>query len=98
MALMFPATSLAVTLIPLPGVIQNAPINIFDPIFSILWPLFAGFSVIMFIVAAFMFLTANGEPGKILLARNAMIWASVGVGVGLLSFSIPFMVKFALNV
>ena len=95
--LALPVISLAVQLIPLPGIILN-PTNIFDAIFNILWPFFAGFAVIMFIVSGFMFLTAQGEPGKVVAAKNALIWGAVGVAVGLLAFSIPFVVKFSLGV
>ncbi len=95
--LVFPVVSLAVALVPLPGIIGN-PNNIFDALFGILWPFFAGFAVIMFIVAGFMFLTAQGEASKIQVARSAVVWGAVGVAVGLLAFSIPFVVKFSLGV
>ncbi len=95
--LAFPVISLAVQLIPLPGIIGN-PNNIFDALFSILWPFFAGFAVIMFIVAGFEFLTAQGAPDKVALARQALIWGTVGVAVGVLAFSIPFVIKFSLGV
>ena len=94
--LALPVVSLAVNLIPLPGIILN-PGNIFDALFNILWPFFAGFAVIMFIVAGFLFLTAQGDPEKVNQARQATLWGVVGVIVGLIAFSIPFIVRVTLG-
>jgi len=54
---------------------------------NILWLLFVGVSIIMLILAGFMFVTAQGDPGKIKLARDAVIWAVVGIIVAVLAFS-----------
>ncbi len=93
----FPAISLAVALIPPPGLIPSFG-GIFDAIFSLLWPIFAAYAVIMFIVAGFKFLTAQGDPQDVQGARDAVIYGAVGVALGILAFSIPFIIKIALGV
>jgi hypothetical protein len=97
-AMLLPVAAFAVPILPLPGVGPITIIGIIDAIFSILWPLFAAYAVIMFIYAGFMFLNARGDGGGVADARNAVLWGTVGVGVALLAFSIPFMVKGLLNV
>ncbi len=64
---------------------------------QIVWPVFVGLSVIMFIYSGFMFLTANGDPNKITQAKQALIWAIIGIGLGILAYSIPAILKNALN-
>ena len=53
----------------------------------VVWPVFITAVVIMFILAGFKFLTAQGEPTKIIEARKTLIWAVVGVVVGVVAFS-----------
>jgi hypothetical protein len=76
---------------PNPGNFDIATImaNIISP----LWVFFAGLTVIMFIVAGILFVTANGEPGKITTARNAFIWGVVGIIVSVVAFSIVQVVS-----
>lgn len=62
-------------------------------ILRLLWILFIAFAVIMFIIAGFNFLAAQGEPGKVKDARNALIWGIVGVVVGVIAFSLPFILQ-----
>ena len=91
----------AVLAINIPSFPPGANVNvmtIIDAVFSFIWPLFAGFSVVMFVIAGFMFLLANGDVTKAGGARSAVIWGSVGVAVGVLAFSIPFLVKFTLGI
>ncbi len=74
----------------------DASLNVTDIInivLNLIWPLFIGFAVIMFLVAGFMFLVAQGDPAKIATARNAVLWGIVGVAMGVLAFSLPFIVK-----
>ena len=52
------------------------------------WPVFVTIVVVAFIYIAFLFITSKGEPGKIDQARKALIWGIIGVGVGVLAFSI----------
>lgn len=53
----------------------------------IVWPIFFAVSVIMFIVAGFLYVTARGEPGKIQTANKAILWAVVGIIIAILGFS-----------
>ncbi|OGZ66984.1 MAG: hypothetical protein A3D35_01815 [Candidatus Staskawiczbacteria bacterium RIFCSPHIGHO2_02_FULL_34_9] len=81
-----------------PGNIPNASptldINtLVDVLFSILWPVAVAFFIVMFIMAAFKFATAQGDPTAIASARSFLIWGIVGVIVALLAFSIPFIVR-----
>jgi hypothetical protein len=55
--------------------VANTMANVAKPV----WQLAAGLAVIMFIVAGILFITANGEPGKITTAKNAVIWGVVGI-------------------
>ena len=81
-----------------PGTVPNAApgltINtLVDIIFSILWPVAVAFFIIMFVIAAFQFFTAQGDPGKVGSARQFVIWGIVGVVIALLAWSIPFIVR-----
>lgn len=78
---------------------MNDVSTIMDNILSmVMWPLFAGIVVIMFLYAGIMFLTANGDPGKLGKARQAVIWAVVGIVVGLIGYSAVSFVKTILGV
>ncbi len=67
-------------------------ISAIDSIFSYVWPVFIAFSVIVFIWAGFLFLTAHGDPNKLTSARHAVIWGAIGVAIALLASSIPFLI------
>ena len=96
-ALVLLALPIATFAIPNPGVPQgNASLNaiqIVNKVLDFVWPLFIGFAVIMLLVAGFVFLSANGDPGKVGTARMAILWAAVGIVVGLLAFSIPYVIS-----
>ncbi len=66
---------------------------ILNRILFILWPVFVGFSIITFIVAGFLFLKAQGDPAEIKTAQKAVLWGVVGLIVGILSFSIPLIIR-----
>lgn len=91
--LTLPAMILAVNL---PGGQPNPPSGtvqgVINGILNLLWPIFVGFAVIMFLVAGFLFLSANGDPGKVGAARQALLWGAVGVVVGLIAFVLPFVI------
>ena len=63
----------------------------------VVWPIFTGVIVIMFIYAGFLFLTAAGDPTKITSAKKAAIWAIVGIVVGLLAFGVANTIQFILG-
>ena len=77
-----------------PNEIPSLSVNgIIEVIFSIIWPIAVAFFIIMFLLAAFMFATAQGDPEGIKKARSAVIWGVVGVVVALIAFSIPAIVR-----
>ena len=99
-------SSVIVTLLSLPTLILafnagNVPNSnpsltvegLIDIIFSILWPVAVAFFIIMFILAAFLFATSQGDPEKVKQARGAVIWGVVGVVVALVAFSIVFILR-----
>ena len=61
--------------------------------FQVLWQIFFGFAVIMFLVAGFMFLAGRGEVEKIKKAKDAVVWGIIGVIVGIIAFSIPLIIQ-----
>ncbi len=94
-----PVSVLAFNPGPIPA--TNASINvndIIDVIFSILWPIAVAFFIIMFVIAGFMFATAQGDAEKVKTARNFVVYGVVGVIVALLAFSIVFIIRNQLGV
>jgi hypothetical protein len=57
------------------------------------WPAFVGAVVIMIIYAGFLFLSASGDPTKLSKAKMALMWAIVGVIVGILAFSVKGLIQ-----
>ena len=89
-----PAVMLAFSPGNIPNAAPSLDINtLVDVLFSILWPVAVAFFIVMFIMAAFRFATAEGSPDKITEARSFLIWGIVGVIIALLAFSIPFVVR-----
>jgi len=64
----------------------------------VVWPIFAGASILSFIWAGFLYLTAQGEPSKISQATKAVIWGSLGITIGLVGFSAIELVKAILGI
>lgn len=95
--LSLPKIMFAVSLVNLPSATVTNIGGVVDAIFALIWPIFAAFAVIMFIIAGIQFLSAQGEPNKISQARQSLIWGAVGMAVGLLAFSIPFIIDNALG-
>ncbi len=64
----------------------------------VVWPLFTGLVIIMFIWAGFLFLTGRGDPTKTETARKAVIWAVAGIIVAIIGFSAYAFIKNILGV
>lgn len=62
------------------------------------WIVSVAFVIIMFVVAGFKFVTAQGDPSKVSDARNAVIWGVGGIIVILLAFSILVVLRITLGV
>lgn len=58
-------------------------------ILNLMWQIFLVIFFILLFVSAFLFLTAQGDEGKLTTARQALIWAAVSFGIAVLTFSIP---------
>ena len=68
----------------------NALLDALDFVFSnLLWPIFIVFAVVMYIMAGIQFFAAKGDPMKAAEARRSLIWATAGLVVAMLAFSIP---------
>ena len=77
---------------------QNISVTqIVNLVLNFIWPLFVGFAVIMFLIAGFVFLTSQGDPAKVQVARQAVLWGVVGVVIGVIAFSIPFIIRSTLG-
>jgi hypothetical protein len=75
-----PAEGTTGALAEVPDVIGNAT--------NILIGLIGAFTILMLIYAAFMYLTARGESGKIDKAHNAFRYALYGLVIGILAYAI----------
>ncbi len=92
--LALPLVTMAFSAGPQPNQVAGLNINtLIDIVFSIIWPIVVAFAIIMFILAAFMFFNAQGDPEKVKSARDAVLWGVVGMVVALLAFSIPYIVR-----
>lgn len=94
MLLVLPVAVLAFNPGSIPNSVPGLTVNqLVDIVFSIVWPVVVAFAIIMFILAAFLFMTAQGDPTKLQQARSSVIWGVVGMAVALIAFSIPFIVR-----
>ncbi|OGZ66432.1 MAG: hypothetical protein A3C50_02465 [Candidatus Staskawiczbacteria bacterium RIFCSPHIGHO2_02_FULL_43_16] len=67
--------------------------NLIGKILDVLWIVFIAFAIIMFIVAGFQFLAAQGEPDGVGKARKFLLWGVIGVLVAVAAFTIPFFIR-----
>ncbi len=88
-----PIVSLAINFVLPSGTANLSPAALVVTVLNFIWPIIVGVVIVMFITAGFLFITAQGEPGKLTSARNAVIWGVVGVVVILLAFSIINIVQ-----
>jgi hypothetical protein len=65
--------------------------NIVFSIQDALWMVFTVIVVICFVVAGIMFLTAQGDAKKLETAKSAVFWGIVGVAVGIIAYSIVYI-------
>jgi len=95
--LVFPVAALAV-----PGVFQGDVITLVggvkDLVLNIMWLVAITYIIIMFVLAGFKFMAAQGDPSGVREARQAVIWGIVGTAVILLAWSIISIVAAQLGV
>ena len=72
--------------------------NLVATALQVLWIIAIGFVVIMFVIAGFKYLTAQGESSKIDEANKAIIWGTVGTAVIVLAWSIISLVRIQIGV
>jgi FtsH-binding integral membrane protein len=91
--LLIPVSSLAIDIPAAPAGGKTIK-DIFSAILTPVWEVTFAVAVIMVISSGIMFMTANGEPNKITQARQALIWAIIGLAVATLAFSLQTVVGF----
>lgn len=96
-SLAIPVAALAFVADAIPRNVNISIANVLSGVFAIVWPVVVAVIIIMFIVAGFEFLTAQGAPEKLKLARSAVIWGIAGVMVIVLAFSIITIVRITLG-
>jgi len=79
-----------------PGVSDPNVPNVVDAVINIIWQIFLGFSILLFIIAGFVFLAGRGEPAKMAIARQMVIYGVIGIIVGILAFSIGGIINYVL--
>jgi len=67
--------------------------ELIDSITNVTGLVFGAFAVVCFIIAGILFLTSSGDSAKLTKAKDALIWGIVGVVVGILAFSIIYLVS-----
>lgn len=72
---------------------QRDFVEIINGILNIMFPIFFALAAIIFLVAAYLFLTAQGDPEKLKTARDVIIWGVVAVIVAVVSVSIPNIIS-----
>ncbi len=94
-----PAVALAYVFVPdaPPKTVAINILNVISGIFNLVWPITVAIVIIMFIIAGFQFLTAQGDPGKVAEARQSIIWGSAGVAVILLAFSMITLIRITIG-
>jgi len=58
----------------------------------VVWMIFALVVVVCFVVAGIMFLTAQGDAKKLETAKASFIWGVAGVAVGIIAYSILYII------
>ena len=92
---------LSVLLVPVmvsaqPVVTINSLEQLVNAIKRPLWIAFGLIALIAFVTSGIYFLTAAGNPEKVVQARTAFLWGIVGVVVGIIAFSIVRIIETAL--
>ncbi len=59
----------------------------------VVWPVLFGAVTIMFIYAGILFAASVGDPSKITSAKNALLFAVIGLLVGVIAFLLPGILK-----
>lgn len=94
---LLPAVTLAQLDIPTPEPVNISSvdqlIDILGNVANIIFVVLFTVAVIFILMAAFYYLTAAGDPAKVTLAHNRLIYAGVAIAVGLLAQAIVLIVR-----
>ena len=74
----------AYNIIPEGGKTSISAAGIMQAILNIIWPMFIGYAIIMFIVAGYKFLANKPEEG-----RKGLLLGVIGVIVGIFAWGLP---------
>lgn len=92
----------AVLLVPIAVLADTAPTveveEVLGKITNWLLGILLAFAVFMIVLAGYHFVAAQGDPEKIKTARHFVLWAIVGIIVGVSSKAIVELVKEALGI
>jgi len=80
---------LNVTPLPHPNSTRTIP-----TILNIVWGITGAVSVLIIVLAGFRYVTSQGDPSKTAQAKDTILYASIGLAVTILAFSI---VTFVVN-
>lgn len=97
-------TSVLVSLLILPVIgltqavpIETAPklnpIQVIERIIDVVFTILLIFAALMIIVAAYLFISAQGDPEKVKTARNFVLYAVIGVIVAFLARGLIWLVR-----
>jgi|GEM_PF-3298205 len=50
------------------------------------------FSILMVLIAAFRYMTSSGDPAKVKLASNTLVFTAIGIAVAILARTLPILV------
>src|SRR3989344_9697025 len=68
-------------------------LRILDRIINIAGGLFFAVAVLFIFFAAYLYLTAAGDPEKLTKAKNQLIYSIIAIAIGLIAFSVTTIVE-----
>jgi len=91
-------SSVSVVLLVLPTIImaqtlQGITAAVTNTITSVLSIIAGGFIIFMMVLAGFKYLTAQGDPSKVVEANRAVAWSLAGVAIIVLAWSVTIIVS-----
>jgi len=72
-------------------------VTIMNKVGEWLFAIIFALAVIFVLASAFQFLTSAGNPEKIILARQMLIYALIAVAVSIVAFGLPKLIKLLLG-
>jgi len=73
-------------------------ILIIERVANWLFAILLAVALIFIIISAYQFLTSGGDPARVTQARQALMYALIGVGVAFLAKGLVMLVRFALGI